>query len=287
MQRVSDYLNLIKLRLISLLLFVAIVSMVVAKGYSLSSKILFEMLILGFLGLSGSGILNNYFDRDVDAKMSRTSDRPIPAGRVSPQAALLTGIALVTISVVLSAIFLNLLTAFIIGSGSFLYLWLYTLRLKRRTPNAVVWGGLSGAIPALGGWAAVANSNWVVPILIFLTIFLWQPGHFWSLSMFVKEDYENVGIPVLPVLKGEKQVAKYAIVWNITVVPVTYLLYLFGDFTRFYLYAITVLNAWLIIFSLLCYFDNRKSVYRSSFRFSLVYMLMFLLALVVGRLLVS
>jgi protoheme IX farnesyltransferase len=285
MQRVSDYFNLIKLRLISLLLFVAIVSMVVAKGYSLSSKTLFEMLILGFLGLSGSGILNNYFDRDVDAKMSRTNDRPIPAGRVSPRAAFVLGLILVAVSVGFSAFLLNTLTAFIIGLGSFLYLWLYTLRLKRKTPNAVIWGGLSGAIPALGGWAAVDNTGWIIPSLIFLTIFLWQPGHFWSLSMFVKEDYENVGIPVLPVLKNEKQVAKYTIMWNITVIPVTYLLYLFGGFTHFYLYAITILNAWLIIFSLLCYFDNRRNVYRSNFRFSLVYMLMFLLALVVGRLL--
>ncbi|MEM3799929.1 MAG: heme o synthase [Thermoprotei archaeon] len=284
MSKLSDYLELMKPRLIPLLLFVAIASMVVAKGEALGVRPLLEMVVLGFIGLGGSAALNNYFDRDIDSQMVRTASRPIPAGRVSPKNALAFGFALIVFSVALTAILLNPLTAFIIGLGAFLYVWFYTLKLKRNTPSAVVWGGLAGSIPALGGWAAVSNTGWLTPILIFMVVFFWQPSHFWSLALLVKQDYDRAGVPVLPVLEGEGKVVSNAILYNILVLPFTYLVFVTGGLHAFYIYSITVLNIFLIAFSVIALLVRRRNVYRSNYRFSLAYMFMFLLALIVGKL---
>ncbi|MEM0320964.1 MAG: protoheme IX farnesyltransferase, partial [Thermoprotei archaeon] len=214
----------------------------------------------------------------------RTESRPIPAGRVSPKNALAFGFALIVFSVALTAILLNPLTAFIIGLGAFLYVWFYTLKLKRNTPSAVVWGGLAGSIPALGGWAAVSNTGWLTPILIFMVVFFWQPSHFWSLALLVKQDYDRAGVPVLPVLEGEGKVVSNAILYNILVLPFTYLVFVTGGLHAFYIYSITVLNIFLIAFSVIALLVRRRNVYRSNYRFSLAYMFMFLLALIVGKL---
>lgn len=280
----SDYLELMKPRLIPLLLLVALAAMVVAKGHELDPVRLVEMAILGFIGLGGSAALNNYFDRDIDAKMERTAKRPIPAGRVSPRSAFVFGATLVAVSVVLSAILINPLTAFFILLGAFLYVWFYTLKLKRNTPSAVIWGGLAGSVPALGGWAAVSSGGWLTPIFIFLVVFFWQPSHFWSLALLTREDYGRAGVPVLPVLAAEPSVVSNAILYNLLVVPFTYLVYFTGGLRPFYLYAVSVLNVFLVGLSVAAYFVRKRSLYRSNYRFSLVYMFMFLLALIVGKL---
>ncbi|MEM3856888.1 MAG: heme o synthase [Thermoprotei archaeon] len=284
MAKPGDYLELLKPRLISLLLFVAVVSMVVAEGYSLSFFKLVAMLILGFMSLGGAAALNNYIDRDVDVIMERTRDRAIPSGRIKPRAALALGLGLVASSIVLSAIFLSLLTAFFMGLGAFAYAWFYTAFLKRRTPMGVVWGGVAGSIPALGGWAAVSNTGWFAPIMIFLIVYLWQPSHFWALSMCVKDDYKNAGIPVLPALKNENQVAKSMLISNIILIPFTYIMYLTGALSPFYIYAITALNIALLAYSVLAYLDHEKRVLWANYRYSLVYMFMILTSMVVARL---
>jgi len=284
MSKIPDYIELMKPRLIPLLLLVAIASMVVAKGEALGIRPLVEMGVFGFIGLGGSAALNNYFDRDIDSKMDRTARRPIPSGRVPPKNALLFGLVLIGVSIVLTAILLNPLTAFIIGLGAFLYVWFYTLKLKRNTPSAVVWGGLAGSIPALGGWAAVSRTGWLTPLFIFLVVFFWQPSHFWSLALLVKQDYGRAGVPVLPVLEEESKVVSNAILYNVLVLPFTYLLFITGGLHPFYLYSITVLNLFLMVFSVVAYFVKKRNVYRSNYRFSLAYMFMFLLALIVGKL---
>lgn len=280
----SDYLELMKPRLIPLLLLVALASMVAAGGSSLNVRSLVELAVLGFLGLGGAAALNNYFDRDLDAKMERTKDRAIPSGRVRPRNALVFGVTLVTFSVALSAVLLNPLTAFFIGLGAFLYVWFYTLKLKRNTPSAVVWGGLAGSMPALGGWAAASSGGWLTPLFIFLVVFFWQPGHFWSLALLLKEDYGRAGVPVLPLVVGESGVFSKAILYNALVLPFTYLVYFAGGLSPFYLFAVTVLNVFLMVLSAAAYFVNRRSLYKANYLFSLAYMFMFLLALIVGKL---
>jgi protoheme IX farnesyltransferase len=283
MAGISDYIALMKVRLISLLLFVAIVSMVAAKGVELSPVSAVEMLAFGFLGLGGAAALNNYVDYDIDEKMSRTRDRPIPSGRVNRRSALVFGLFLVVVSVVLTAFLLTPLAALFVALGAGLYVGFYSLYLKRRTPSAVIWGGLAGSMPALGGWAAVSSVHWLTPLVIFLIIFLWQPAHFWSLSMYSKEDYESAGVPVMPVLSSEAQVLRAMVMWNVALLPATYLLYFLGSFSSFYLYAVTVLDLALMAFTYATYRFRRPSVYRSNFRFSLVYMFMILLAVAIGR----
>jgi protoheme IX farnesyltransferase len=284
MSKLSDYIELMKPRLIPLLLLVAIASMVVAKGQNLGATPLVEMAVLGFIGLGGSATLNNYYDRDIDAKMDRTANRPIPSGRIPPRNALIFGLTLLSVAIVLTGVLLNPLTAVILGVGAFLYVWFYTLKLKRNTPSAVVWGGLAGSIPALGGWAAVSHSGWLTPVFIFLVVFFWQPSHFWSLALLVKQDYNRAGVPVLPLVEAESKVVSSAVLYNIVVLPFTYLIYITGGLHVFYLVAISVLNVFLIIFSVVPYFIKTRNAYRSNYRFSLAYMFMFLLALIVGKL---
>lgn len=284
MGKIGDYVELLKPRLITLLLFVAVVSMVVAKGYAVPLGKVVGMLVLGFVGLGGAAALNNYIDRDIDVVMERTKDRPIPSGRVKPRNALVFGLTLVGVSVALSAVFLSVLTAVFIALGAFAYAWFYTIFLKRKTPMGVVWGGVAGSIPALGGWAAVTSTGWLAPVAIFLIVYLWQPSHFWALSMCVKDDYKNAGIPVLPVLKNENQVAKSMLISNIILVPFTYLLYLVGSLSPFYVYAITALNVVLLVYSLIAYLNHDKKVLWANYRYSLVYMFMILTSMVVARL---
>ena len=144
------------------------------------------------MGLGGSAAINSYFDRDIDVKMSRTAGRAVPSGRLSPVNALQFGLFMLILSVALSFVLINPLTALIIGLGSLLYIVLYTLYLKRRTPSAVLWGGLSGAIPALGGWSVYSQTDWLIPFLIFMVVFLWQPGHFWPLDMISEMRNTNI-----------------------------------------------------------------------------------------------
>ncbi|PSN84137.1 protoheme IX farnesyltransferase [Candidatus Marsarchaeota G1 archaeon OSP_B] len=284
MQKFFDYLSLMKPALISLILFVAIVSMVVATGRETPLAKLIEMFVLGFFALGGAAVLNNYYDRDIDAAMTRTSNRALPSGRISPKNAFLFGIILLILSITLIALLINILTAIIVSIGAFLYDWFYTIYLKRRTPSAVIWGGIAGSIPAFGGWSAVTNEHWLAPLFIFLIVFFWQPAHFWSLSAYLRKDFMNARIPAMPTLKDETEVGRQMLLYNSLVIPFTYLLYYFANLSVFYVYAATTLNALLILYTSLAYKLKRDNVYRANYRFSIVYMFMLLLAMVVARL---
>lgn len=278
----SDFARLVKIRLILAELMLAVASLVVAGGLAVGWPTVVELGVLGFMGLAGSAAINSYLDRDVDALMSRTIDRPIPAGRISPNTAVTLGIALLVSSVVFSALLLNVLTAAIIGAGSALYVLFYTVYLKRKTPHAVLWGGISGAIPALGGWSAYVQSDWVVPLLIFLVVFLWQPSHFWSLSIYYRDDYRNAGIPVLPTIKGNRTIAKRALVYNISVIGAVYALYFIGHLEVAFLLIMTAMNITLIVVSLAATQDRPREFYWRNFRFSLAYMIVFLGSLILS-----
>lgn len=271
-----------KVRLISAELLLAVASLIVAGGVSVKWMTVVELIVLGFMGLAGSATINSYLDRDVDALMSRTVDRPIPAGRISPKAAVALGISLLVISVTFSSLLINVLTAAIIGVGSVLYSVFYTLYLKRRTPQAVLWGGISGAIPALGGWSAYSQTGWAIPMLIFLVVFLWQPSHFWSLSIYYREDYKAAGIPVLPTLKGNGSIAKRALAFNFSVIAVVYALYIVGHLSIYFLLIMTVMNVALIAVSVAAIQCRPREFYWRNFRFSLLYMIVFLFSLIIS-----
>ncbi len=278
----SDFARLVKIKLISAELLLAVSSLLLAGGWSVSWISLAELVMLGYMGLGGSAAINSYIDRDVDAVMSRTVDRPIPAGRISPGSALAFGIALLFISVAFSAVLLGVLTAAIIGVGSALYILFYTVFLKRRTPNAVIWGGISGAIPALGGWSVYTHADWAVPFLVFLVVFLWQPGHFWSLSIYYRDDFRNAHIPALSTLRENKSISVRALFFNTSVIFVVYLLYYLGHLTFFFLVTMTVMNAALLLVSLAAMQERPKEFYLNDFRFSLAYMFVFLFSLIIS-----
>lgn len=236
------------------------------------------------MGLGGSAAINSYFDRDIDVKMSRTAGRAVPSGRLSPVNALQFGLFMLILSVALSFVLINPLTALIIGLGSLLYIVLYTLYLKRRTPSAVLWGGLSGAIPALGGWSVYSQTDWLIPFLIFMVVFLWQPGHFWPLSIYYSEDYKAAGIPVISSLRDAGSIAKSTLIYNVSTVAVTYIIYFVSRLSIIYLVVISLMNFLLLARSVAALKSHERRYFLGSFRLSIAYMFVFLISLIMSSL---
>ena len=243
-----------------------------------------KLILFGYMGLGGSAAINSYFDRDIDVIMSRTSRRAVPSGRLRASHALLFGLSLLSLSVMMSFFLINPLTASIIGAGSFLYVCLYTLYLKRKTPNSVLWGGLSGAIPALGGWSVYSQTDWLIPFLIFMFVFLWQPGHFWPLSIYYSDDYKAAGIPAISTLRDTGHIALHALGYNILTVSITYTLYFVTRLSFIYIIMMSPINAYVIYRSITALKVREKQFFLGSFRLSIAYMLIFLSSLIVSSL---
>jgi protoheme IX farnesyltransferase len=278
--------ELLKFRLITAEIMLASASLILAAGPSLQPMKLLYLIIFGYMGLGGSATINSYLDRDIDAIMPRTADRPIPSGRIRPGSALAFGSSLIVIAIVLTALLLNPLTAAIIGVGSFLYIVFYSIYLKRRTSMAVVWGGLAGAIPALGGWSVYTEGHWIVPVLIFLVVFFWQPSHFWNLSIYYRDDYIAAKVPVGPAVKRQSVITFQSLSFNIATVSATYLLYFVSHLSIEFFAVITVMNAFLLYFSVSGMGERRKEFYRISFLFSVAYIFIFIIALAISGIIV-
>ena len=262
----------------------AVASLVVAGRTSVPLLSVIKLVALGYLGLGGSAAINSYFDRDIDVIMSRTAGRAVPSGRLKPSSALIFGLSTLALSVSLSFILINPLTAMIIGLGSLLYIGLYTVYLKRRTPGSVLWGGLSGAIPALGGWAVYTQTDWLIPALIFAVVFFWQPGHFWPLSIYYRDEYRSAGIPALSTVKDTRSIAQSALLYNLVTIAVTCLLYFVSRLSIVFLLVMSLANGWLIFRSVKGTRSEDKRFFLGSFRFSIAYMFVFLLSLIVSSL---
>ena len=209
-----DYFALLKPRVMSLVVFTAVAGVVMAPGH-INPVIALVAILAIAVGAGASGALNMWYDADIDAVMSRTARRPIPAGRVEPGEALAFGITLSGFSVVVLGLATNVLAAGLLAFTIFFYAVIYTMWLKRSTPQNIVIGGAAGAFPPMIGWAAVTDSITIESIILFLIIFLWTPAHFWALALFKMRDYEAVGVPMLPNVAGEKvtkdQILVYAV----------------------------------------------------------------------------
>jgi len=190
---VADYVSLTKPKVQSLLLLTTVATMLVAGSPRLSLIIL--TCLGGYLSAGGAGAVNHWFDRDIDAKMERTANRPVAAGRISPRAALCFGLLLAALSFAELTIFVNLLAAALAFSGFLGYTLMYTVWLKRSTPQNIVIGGAAGAVPPLVGWAAVTGSLALPALYLFAIVFYWTPPHFWALSLLMKDEYAKVGVP--------------------------------------------------------------------------------------------
>jgi protoheme IX farnesyltransferase len=239
-QVVGDYVELTKPKVQTLLLFTTITTMEVAGNPSVGRVGL--TCLGGYLSAGGAGAVNHFYDRDIDAQMARTASRPVPAGRVSPRAALVYGCALAAASFVLMSLTLNVLAASLALTGFVGYVGVYTMFLKRRTPQNIVIGGAAGAIPPLVGWAAVRGSVGWTAVYLFAIVFYWTPPHFWALSLLMKGEYEKVGVPMMPVVRGEHETRRQIFLYSLLLYAVTQLPFCAGAFGVFYMLCSMVLG---------------------------------------------
>ncbi len=198
-----DFWELTKPRVMSLVVFTALCGLLAAPGH-IHPVIGFTAILCIAVGAGASGALNQWYEADIDAKMARTAKRPLPAGRMRGEAALQFGLLLSAFSVGIMALAVNVIAAAILAFSIFFYAVVYTVWLKRATPQNIVIGGAAGAFPPVIGWASVTGDITLVPVLLFAIIFLWTPPHFWSLALFMKADYAAAGVPMLPVVAGRK-----------------------------------------------------------------------------------
>ncbi|MEM9011931.1 MAG: heme o synthase [Pseudomonadota bacterium] len=215
----QDYLALMKPRVMSLVLLTAAVGIVVAP-IEMHPFVAFACLVCIAAGAAGSGALNMWWDADIDAKMARTQSRPVPAGRVEADTALALGLGLSILSVTMLAVFANPAAAALLAFTIFFYAVIYTVWLKRRTPQNIVIGGAAGAFPPMIGWLAATGGLAIEPLLLFGLIFLWTPPHFWALALFSNADYTRAGVPMLPVVVGERGTRRQILLYSLILAPV-------------------------------------------------------------------
>jgi protoheme IX farnesyltransferase len=224
---VGDYIELMKPRVMSLVVFTALVGLLIAPGH-VHPVIAFAALLCITVGAGAAGALNMWYDADIDARMGRTAGRPIPRGRVTPGEAAGFGFTLAAFSVVTLGLLVNLLSAALLAFTIFFYVAIYTVWLKRSTPQNIVIGGAAGALPPVIGWAAASGTLGVEPVLLFLIIFFWTPPHFWALSLYRVEDYIRAEIPMLPVVAGERETRRQILLYTLILAPLGLAPWLFG-----------------------------------------------------------
>ncbi len=269
-QLVGDYIELTKPKVQSLLLLSTVATMEVAGSPSVSKIAL--TCAGGYLSAGGAGAVNHYYDRDIDARMKRTASRPIPAGRVAPRTALLFGLALAGLSFVLMLATLNLLAASLALAGFLGYVGVYTIWLKRRTPHNIVIGGAAGAVPPLVGWAATRGSLSWTAVYLFAIVFYWTPPHFWALSLLMKDEYAKVSVPMMPVVRGERETRRQIVLYTLLLYAISQLPFCAGAFGGVYLAASVPLGLAFVGGAVLLY---RRADRRTALRlylFSLAYL---------------
>ena len=277
-QLVRDYVTLTKPTVQSLLLLTTVTTMYVAGDPSIGLVIV--TVIGGYLAAGGAGAVNHYYDRDIDARMARTANRPVPSGRISPAAALAFGLLLGVLSVVWLTLTTNVLAAGLSFSGFVGYTVLYTVVLKRRTWQNIVWGGAAGAVPPLVGWAAVTGGLTGMPIYLFAIVFFWTPPHFWALSLLMKDEYAKVGVPMLPVVRGEHETRRQILLYSVLLWAVTQLPFCAGGLGTLYPVTSLVLGGLLIASAVAL---QRRADRRAALRlylFSLLYLALLFVAMV-------
>jgi len=277
----ADYVALTKPKVQSLLLFTTVTTMYVA-GTPSPGRVLLTCAG-GYLSAGGAGAVNHYWDRDIDARMRRTAGRPIPGGRVRPGAALAFGIVLAILSVLLLATTVNPLAAGLSLCGFAGYVGVYTIWLKRRTPQNIVIGGAAGAVPPLVGWAATTGHLSWTAVLLFAIVFYWTPPHFWALSLLMKDEYAKVGVPMMPVARGEAETRRQILIYAILLYAVTQLPFCAGGFGVIYLVASMTLGLGFVYGAVRLYRRADRRAALTLYLFSLAYLALLFASMVIDR----
>jgi protoheme IX farnesyltransferase len=285
-QVVQSYVQLTKPRILLLLLITMTAGMAMAAKGHVDLQLLLITLIGGACAAGAANTMNCLYDRDIDFEMERTRQRPLPSGRIQPHHALLFAIALILISFTLLAVFANLLSADLAMIGILLYVLVYTHWLKRHSTQNIVLGGAAGAIPPLVGWAAVTGDLSWTAWCLFAIVFFWTPPHFWALAMMLQDDYAKVNVPMLPVVVGNEATTRQIFAYTLILIPVTLLLTYPLQMTN-WLYPIVAIalggifvhKAWLLMQS-----PSDLGLARSLFKYSIVYMMLVSVGIVVDSL---
>ena len=284
---VGDFFALLKPRVMSLVVFTGLAGIIAAPGH-LHPLTGFTALLCIAIAAGASGCLNMVYDSDIDALMTRTAARPIPMGRVARDEALAFGSVLAVLSVATMWLFTNLLAAALLAFTVFFYVGVYTLWLKRRTPQNIVIGGLAGALPPAIGWAAVTGTLSLAPMVLVAIIFLWTPPHFWALSLWRSGDYARAGVPMLPVVKGKRATRNHILAYTLVLAPLGTLPAFIGLGGMLYLIASATMGFWMLLEAFATWRERdeaREPAARRLFGVSLLYVFVPFAALIVERLL--
>jgi heme o synthase len=283
---VGDYLALMKPRVMSLVVFTAFVGLMIAPGH-IHPVIGFTALLCIAIGAGAAGALNMWYDADIDAVMTRTASRPIPSRRVTPGEAAGFGVTLGGFSVAVLALLVSWTAAALLAFTIFFYVVIYTVWLKRRTPQNIVIGGAAGALPPMIGWAAVTGSVSLEPFLLFLIIFLWTPPHFWALSLLRADDYARARVPMLPVVAGLDETRRQIMLYSLVLAPVGLTPWLFGNAGALYGVTAIIAGAVMIAFAWRVYGvregEGAARAARGLFSYSILYLFVLFAVLLIER----
>ena len=279
---VADFWSLLKPRVMSLVIFTGFAGMFVAPGEM--HPLLFAISLFAIAaGAGASGAINQWYDRDIDAVMSRTKERPIPSGIMVPAEALTMGLVISALSVLLLGLASNWLAAGLLAFTIFFYGVIYTIWLKRRTPQNIVIGGAAGALPPVIGWAAVTNSLSIEPLLLFALIFIWTPPHFWALALFRNDDYMRANVPMLPVVSGEPETRKQILIYALILAPLAVAPTFIGMASLAYGALATVMGAVFVYLSVKLFRTGDHAVAKKLFAFSILYLFLLFLGIVIDH----
>ena len=290
-----DWIALLKPRVLSLVVFSGVIGLLVAPG-SLHPVLAVTAILCITLAAGAAGAINMWYDRDIDAVMRRTQKRPIVTGRISADGALAYGVVLAVGSVALMGLATNWLAAGVLAFSIFFYVVIYTMWLKRRTPQNIVIGGAAGAFPPLIGWVAVTGSIEALPLVLFAIIFMWTPPHFWALSLWAHDDYKRAGVPMLPVVAGARETRRQVVLYTVLLVPLTLAPWLMGFSSAAYGAVAALLGAGFLRHAWATWRDaqdaqgislTKDAPAKACFKYSITYLFALLGALALDRLVLA
>ncbi len=283
LQTIANYFALTKPWIVALLLATALGAMVVAQRGLPPLPLLLATLLGGALTAGGASSLNSYVDRDIDLLMGRTVRRPVPSGKITPRQALIFGWLLCVVGIIVLVAFVNVLSAGLALAGILYYVGVYTIVLKRSTPQNVVIGGAAGAVPPLVGWAAVTNQVNLLALYLFLIIFYWTPPHTWALMLMVTKDYERVQVPMMPVARGESETRRQIALYSLVLVAITLLPFSLQYLGGAYLVAALLLGGWFLRLAFVLLRDQSKRSARRLYHYSNAYLALLFIAMAVDH----